>query len=402
MLALCYSCPPWRYVAGRALGAVWKGVYLSGLAAARLREVEPAKIPNGWAMVRVKQCGLCASDVHLIRLQFSPFTVPVAMAGEENSPCILGHELVGTIEQVGADCPLPVGTRVISRSGSFRNCFNLGADPCSQCARGEYALCLRQGHPVPPYEPLRGGGYAQRYWEHAANLLPVPEKLSDNAAMLAEPLACSLRAVLRLPLESPARVLVVGAGLLGLGAVHWLKSLRPRDEAACLARHDHQASLAAKLGAANVVRGRGGAEELTAITKTRCLRGPGGDEVLEDGFDAVIDSIGTPETVHSALRWIRPGGCLIILGAHLAPGRLDYSPIWFRQIDVRGVLAHGMENFRGRAISTLALTMELLAQEAPLPAELVSHRVPLQDFRQALRLYDDKAAAKTIRVAICP
>jgi threonine dehydrogenase-like Zn-dependent dehydrogenase len=387
-----------RFIAGKGLGWLWKGVYLSPLGPARLREVSAPPLPPGWAMVRVAQCGLCTSDIHLIRLGFSPRVAPVAAEGADASPVILGHELVGEVQSAGEGCGLSVGQRVVSRSGGFRNCFNLGGELCPRCARGEYAFCHRHG--PSPHEPIRGGGYAELYWEHAANLLPVPAGLSNDHAMLAEPLACSLRAALKLEAPSGSRVLVLGAGLQGLAAVHWLKNLRPDLKIACLARHEFQADLAAKLGAASVLKSAD-PQALADLTETR-YSSFGGNGLLQEGFDAVIDAVGTPGTIHQALRWIRPGGLLVVLGAYLAYGRLDYTPIWFREVRVAGVYAHGMEHFEGRDVPTLALTLELLASRAPLPVNLVTHRAPLREFARAMAIPDNKKSTRAVRVAIVP
>ena len=124
--------------------------------------------------------------------------------------------------------------------------------------------------------------------------------------------------------------------------------------------------------------------------------------MLLEGFDAVLDTVGTPQTVHRALRCIRPGGMLIVLGAHLFAGPLDYSPIWFRDVRVVGAFAHGMDAFRGRQIPTLPLALDLLAHEAPLPVPLVTHRMGLAEIARAVRLHDIKASAGVIRVAVQP
>jgi threonine dehydrogenase-like Zn-dependent dehydrogenase len=197
-------------------------------------------------------------------------------------------------------------------------------------------------------------------------------------------------------------VLVIGAGLQGLGAVHWLRNLRPQDEVTCLARHGFQADLARALGAPQVLTGHIGAPELAQRLGTTCIKGLAGNDVLLDGFDAVIDSIGTPQTLQSALRWTRPGGQVVILGVHLAAGTLDYSPVWYRQVQLCGVMAHGMEMFEGRQVPTLQLALELLASRAPLPVNLVTHRVALREFPSALEIYDNRRSAAAVRVAICP
>ena len=324
------------------------------------------------------------------------------MFGKEVSTVVLGHELVGTIEAVESGDALHVGQRVISRSGAFRNCFNLNLEPCRQCRAGEYAQCERQGRPAPPHEPCRGGGFAPTYLEHAANLIPVPDVLTDDEAVLAEPMACALRAVLALANCQPRSILVLGAGIQGLGAIHWLHCLRPEAEVTCLARYQYQAESAYRLGARHVLRADVRTEHLARHLGTGFWRGIGRNELLMQGFDAIIDSIGTPPTVGTALRWTRPGGSVVVLGAHLFPGRIDYSPIWFREVRLRGVLAHGMEEHAGMVIPTLQLSLQLLAGQGRLPVPLVTHRLPLSRYIEAVRLMEKKEASRAVRIVLTP
>ncbi len=97
-----------------------------------------------------------------------------------------------------------------------------------------------------------------------------------------------------------------------------------------------------------------------------------------------------------------PGRAACRARRDLAPGRLDYSPIWFREVRACGVYAHGMETFRGRNVATMTLTMELLAGEAPLGVNLVTHRMPLADFARAMRIASDKRKSQAVRVAVIP
>jgi threonine dehydrogenase-like Zn-dependent dehydrogenase len=359
-------------------------------------------LPSGWARVRVHQCGLCASDLQLMHLRVSPAIAPAAVAGKESPPVILGHELVGAIEATESKDGPHIGERVISRSGGFRNCFNLNVEPCPACGSGEYAQCQRQGEPAPAHEPCRGGGFAPVYFEHTANLISVPEALSDDEAVLAEPLACALRAVLALANCRLQKALVIGAGLQGLGAIHWLHCLRPEAEVACLARHEYQGEWARRLGTREALLGIVGTEQLAGHLGTGFWRGIGQNELLVEGFDAVIDSIGKPDTLGRALRWTRPGGSVVVLGAHLFPGRIDYSPVWFREIRLRGVLAHGMEECDGTRIPTLQLTLQLLAGRGRLPTGLVTHRLPLSRYAEAVCLMEAKRVSHAVRVVLMP
>lgn len=405
MKALCFECGVAGYVGCRTIGAVWPGVYFSRFAPARLRDVElPERLPPGWARVRVTQCGLCASEIHLIRLAFSPFIAPVMFGETSPSPVVLGHELLGIVTEVAEGCNLRIGQRIVSCSASYRNCANRNVELCSNCAAGEYAFCLRQSDGPPSHEPVRSGGFAPEYIDHAANLVCVPDSLDDDTAGLAEPLAVALRAVLALPPQGTGRanLLVIGAGMQGLGVVHWARQLRPDLTISCTARHRFQADLARCLGAAHVLAGRTDAAALAGLLGTTFRRGTGGRTSLLAGFDAIVDTIGTPRSLQNAMDWTRPGGTVVIVGAYLRPGRLDYSPLWFREVHVRGIYAHGMETFEGRRIPTIELALELLAGRAKLPVPLVTHHLPLSQYHQGVQLMDDKARSEAVRVMLRP
>lgn len=406
MLSLAYDCPAWKFVACRGLGWAWPGVYFSRLAPGRLRELHAmGRLPQGWARVRIRQCGLCASDLPLLFLDVSPNVAPSAMF-DARYASVMGHELVGEVSEAGEGCRWQVGQRVVSRSGGFRNCFNLGTPPCRYCQMGEYALCLNQGAPPPGHERIRSGGFSAEYVEHGANLLEVPAGLSDDEAAMVEPLACSLRAVARgmqgRETGAKGRVLIVGAGIQGLGAVHWLSRLFPQTSLTVAARYSFQAELARKLGAGEVLEGVVDTVRLADQMGTRLIKGLGRNQLLADGFDVVIDAVGSPQTLHDALRWARPGGRVVLLGAHLHRGRMDYSPIWFRQVDVCGVYAHGMEEFEGRRVPTLQLVMELLQSRAPLGAVLATHHLALADYRRAVELMTNKARSRAVKVMLRP
>lgn len=405
MTGLSFQCGSARYLACKTLGRLWPGVCFSPIAPAQLRTIGlPARLPAGWARVRVHQCGLCASDISLIRLAFAPSTSPVVLSSPPQDTIVLGHELVGTVIETTEGCTLRPGQRVISRSGGFRNCFNRNAEPCPACAQGDYALCRRQADPAPTHEPVRSGGFAAEYVDHGENLLAVPDSLDDDAATIAEPMATALRAVLALPepTRTAGQLLIIGAGIQGLSAAHWASHLRPEFSIACTARHTFQAELAGKLGASHVFADGPDPAQLAAHLGTSTAPSTKRRTMLMDGFDAIIDTVGTPASLQNALDWTRPGGTVIILGTYLSSGRLDYSPIWFREVRVRGVYAHGMETFEDRHVPTLALALDLLASRARLPFPLVTHKLPLRDYRHAVHLARDKAHSKAVRVALLP
>ncbi len=91
---------------------------------------------------------------------------------------------------------------------------------------------------------------------------------------------------------------------------------------------------------------------------------------------------------------------MLLLGAHLHPGRLDYSPVWFRDVQVRGVYAHGLECFQGESVPTLALALRLLAGAGRLPVNFVRHRVALAEYGRGAEWMAEKGRSRAVRVAV--
>ena len=226
----------------------------------------------------------------------------------------------------------------------------------------------------------------------------MPESLSDDQAMLVEPLACSLRAVLKLDSGPKPHVLVVaGDSRAWRRCIGSPASCRRRKSPAWPGTISRPSATA--LGAHQVLRSSD-PQTLADAAQTRCIRF-GGNVLLQEGFDAVIDSLGSPATVHRSLRWVRPGGQLVVLGDLCRAGWTTARSGSARSAPAAST-PHGMETFRGRNVATMTLTMELLAGEAPLGVNLVTHRMPLADFARAMRIASDKRKSQAVRVAVIP
>src|SRR5207253_1140389 len=98
-----------------------------------------------------------------------------------------------------------------------------------------------------------GAGWGDSLLAHEGQLYPVPDDLSDEAAVLLEPAACALHAVLRHVPDRNTTVLVVGAGTIGLLTIMALKFLQPDCDVSVIARHPFQAELARRVGADRVI-----------------------------------------------------------------------------------------------------------------------------------------------------
>jgi len=388
-----------RYLATRAAGFLWQPAFWSSLAPIHLTDVLEPRLPaRDWVKVKVAMGGVCGSDLHLLLLEASPSaSVYVSM------PFVVGHENVGTVVESGPDAGVAVGTRVVIEP--LLPCITRGfANPCPACARGDYNLCSRfaEGALAPgiAHGACRdvGGSWGEVMVAHRSRLVPVPAAVSDEQAVMVEPLAVAVHAVARFVPDDARTVLVLGAGTIGLCAVAALRALRPAVRRVVLARHAHQATLARALGASEVFMPlRGGPYQAIAeLTGARLLRPLLGPPVLTGGVDATLECVGSARSIDDALRLTRAGGTVAL------PRGVDWTPIWLRELRVQGTAYYAQERVGDRTVRSMELAMELLASGGVDLRPLITHRFPLTEWRQAVAVALDKRRHHAVKVLLQP
>jgi len=372
----------------KALRPIWPGVVFTPLSPTRDVVVPDPPLPGArWVRLRNRVCGVCASDLHLLNVEADPQVAPVALPG--NAKVYLGHEVVSEVSEVGSGVTrLKVGDRVIM-DAEAANCLNQEIDPpCRHCREGNVALCenasLGQG------AQGVGGGWGDGYIAHETTVHRVPDTLHDEAAALVEPLAVGVRAALRRLPDPGGKALVVGSGIIGLAVVQAVRALAPDCQITAMARYPQQVEMARRLGADEVVSREDPFRAVERITGAKLYRGMFNNRMLLGGYDVVYDCVGSQSTVQHSLRWARAGGTVVLAGIRFEPIRVDLTPVWYQEVDLIGLYAHGMETRDGLRQSTYDLTIRLL-QEGKLKAEgLITHRFPLEQWRTAARTAMDK------------
>jgi threonine dehydrogenase-like Zn-dependent dehydrogenase len=127
--------------------------------------------------------------------------------------------------------------------------------------------------------------------------------------------------------------------------------------------------------------------------------GHGANRILRTGFSIVYDCIGSSHTLHDALRWVRPGGTVLLIGVNMFPGVLDRTPLWHRNVTIAGVLGYGLDRFEGCACTTFDRAIEWVATGRLSLEGLLTHRFALQDFHRAIETAANKAKYRAIKVA---
>ena len=396
MKALYFENRFWKVLALKALERVWPQAALGPISTLRYADVPEPALPNTrWLKVRNLSCGLCGTDLHFMFMDIAPKSFSAALPGIDKK--FLGHELLAEVVELGDEVGgLALGDRVAMRI-DWPSCFQMEIEPpCTQCAAGNYMLCENVGtRPLPITDT--GGGFSPYMIMHRSQPFRVPDTLDHDAALLLEPLGSAVHGVLKARPQAGQRVLVVGAGTIGLLTVAAVRALAPEAEVHCLARYPFQTAVAERLGAHVARDGAELFQRLAKAADARYLAGPFGNEILLGGFDVVYDTVGTADTLNNALRWARGGGAVVLVGIHFHPGTLDYSPVWCQEVRLLGVNCHATEA-DGR--TSFDIAAEILCNGGVAPADIITHRFPVADYKQAVRAFLNKRDSHAIKIVM--
>ena len=303
--------------------------------------VEEVPPPTGSdVLVRVRACGICGSDWTLLESGYPIHGIP-------------GHEIAGELMD-----GTPVAIEPLDPCGD-----------CRYCVQGDYQVCPGGADRI--YGVSRDGGMAEQIRVPARCLVTLPRGLDARTGFLVEPLAVAIHGVRRARVEKSARVLVVGAGSIGLCAAVAASSVGA--EVALLARHAGQIEAGVKLG--------------VEIVEPGCL----------GQYDVVLDCAGTQSATATAWQALRPNGTLLLL-----------APSW-GTIEIPGFTAIAKElqfvvSKMYGSVGTLRdvdSAAAILASRDEIADALISHRYPLADATRAFETARDRKSG-AIKVVLEP
>ena len=334
-------------------------------------EIEIARVPipepgPGEVRVGVEACGICGSDLHLFGSGFfAPGITP-------------GHESAGRIDALGPGVTgVASGTRVAVEP--MRGC---GA--CASCRRGQYSIC-RSARLHGVHLP---GGLAEYIVVPANRVHRLPADLDPQLAALAEPMAVVVHALARGKLSAGQRVLVLGAGSVGLLTLAAARRLGAA-EVWITARHPHQVELARALGATRVLR-EAEAEPLALDALGR-----------EAPVDLVVETVGGhADTLRAAAAAVRPGGTIAVVGLFLGAVSIDPIGLLMKEVTMAWSYCYGLRA-AGAGRSDFVEAIEVIAAERDALAALVTHRFPLEQIARAFDVACDRRGG-AIKVSINP
>lgn len=325
-----------------------------GIDDVRLDEVPVPTAGPRDVVVRVAACGICGSDIG--------YAAKGGLIGPGDQPLALGHELSGTLVEVGAEVgDLEVGMRVIVNPDD-----NL----------------IGSGGPGGGFAPLLAVRNARR----GVNVLTIPDHLSADIAALTEPLSVALHGVNQARVKPGDKAVVLGAGAIGLGAVIGLRR-RGLSDIVVVDITPERLRLAERLGASLTINPK--EQDMRAV-----LAGAFG-ESSQYGWsmvntDVFIDAAGAAEPLQQAIGLCRPGTRFVIVALHKKPVPLDLVQVMAKELLITGSIAYPQDEFTE--------VLDMLSRSEVDVSPMISHHFQADQFLEAFAIARDGARALKVMV----
>ncbi len=309
------------------------------------KEKEKPQLKEDDVLVKVELCGICGSDVHSYA---NGIMFPLGT--------VMGHEFSGVVVEVGkAVSNWKPGDRVTGKPW-------VQCGTCYWCQKGLYSLCPSAMDRIIGCTPVADGAFAEyvRVEQPDLRLFKLPDQVSFEQGALVEPLATSLHAVRLSKLRLGDRVVVLGAGMIGMGVIQFLK-LGGAGKIIVIEPSAAKRELARQAGADIVIDAKAEPEALVTSIQSHT-------EGI--GADIVFECVGIPPTFQGALSFCRSSGQIMIVGLNEKP--FEYAPIELvmKEIEMKGVVGYHDE---------FPHVIEFLAKGPVKTDLLISEIIPLDD-----------------------
>jgi threonine dehydrogenase-like Zn-dependent dehydrogenase len=284
------------------------------------------QLTDGEVLIRVSNCGICGSELETFR----------ANSLRRTPPLIMGHEFCGQIEEVrGPKLNWTEGQRVIAHA-------LIHCGQCTVCLRGDTNLCVNRQ----VFGMHRPGAFAEYVAVPQRVLIPWPEGIPGTTAVFAEPLANGINAMRQSPTARKSRVVVIGAGPIGLMCVFAAKQL-------------YRSSIVVsdlvpeRLAAAQAV----GADK-TVNVALQDLAHETQEYWSGNAPEFVIDAVGSGKTKVQSLELVESGGTVVWIGLHEDRLQLNSYAVTLGQKCVTGSYSGSFQDLQQAADLLASKTMD--------------------------------------------
>lgn len=290
-----------------------------------LRDVPTPRPARGEVLIRVKLAGICGTDRQLLK----------GYAGFHGIP---GHEFVG--EVVECESANWVGKRVVGE-------INITCGHCDRCRRGLGRHCASRAVMGIIHWP---GTFSEFITLPVANLHAVPEKVADEVAVFAEPVAAACEILEQMPISAGTRAAIIGAGRLGLLIAQVLR--HAGAEVTVIGRSMSKLDLARSWGFCAIR-----SEENAPSNHTR-----------SKSFPVVVEATGSPEGLEEALRIVEPRGTVVMKSTFHQPAQFDTAKLVVDEITLLGSRCGNFEKALDLLQAGVLHTTEMISKIFPLEA----------------------------------
>lgn len=327
-----------------------KALVLTGTEKMSLSELKIQELIANEVLIKVKNCGICGTDVHIYHGDPG--------SAEVTPSVVLGHELSGEVEAIGDHVTqFKVGDRVAVDPNIY--CGN-----CKYCRRGKVHLCSH----LSAVGVTRNGGMEEYCSVPEANCYHLPDTMSYEQGAMVEPLSCVLHGFKQLSLRPNDRVLIVGGGFIGM---LFLQVIRNHTFGPIVVNEINPAKheVLTQLGATEVV------SEMNST--------------LYSQFDIVIECVGKRITIENAVKCADKGAQLLLFGVPSPNEVVEIAPydIFNKELTISGSFINPF---------TLDEAIQLLNKGIVNIEPLISHRITLEEVQDVLVNYSKLGITKAL------
>jgi L-iditol 2-dehydrogenase len=311
-------------------------LYLKEPCHLELRETGSLPPPrDGEVKIKLIYGGICGSDLRVFQGSINYASYPLRP----------GHELLGTIIEAGKDVPYKEGTRVVVFPNSF-------CGDCDLCLKGKTNICRHKKS----IGLNTDGGFSEEFIISSKYVLPIPDDISDERAILIEPFAVIIHAFKKVEITKGTSVAIVGCGNEGMLA-------------AALANH-----LGAQVTAIDI--------KPLKLDKVRSLgsniRAVSPNEIEGETFDVVIEAAGTKQSIEQGIQLVSPGGAMVMIGI-TQQADLPVVHVVRNELTLYGSIIYSFP-------ADFEQSMEYLRDEAFNVAPIISKIMPFTEFKEAYEI----------------
>ena len=310
-----------------------------------IEDIQKPELEGKGALIKILGCGLCGSDIVKMK---------TAMAKEGS---VLGHEIVGIIEQINTETDLKIGDKVVL--GHHVPCFK-----CEFCRGGSFSMCKTFKK-----TNIKPGGFCEYIRISEAHLkntvCKVPEGMSDIVASFTEPLACCIRAIKRAEVKKDDSVLIIGLGSIGLLMGQAAKAYGAKVIGCDILQE--RLSIAKKIGFDETILYQ--SNDSTSELLKKKMNTP-------SGIDKVILTAGNDNSIPFALKSIRDGGNIIIFASIKSNEKgFPNNEVYYRELSIKASYSPSPDDIK-ESFSLL--------KDGKIKVEYMTEIYDLKDLNQAV------------------